>query len=426
MSRILSVYIEKNGKQEYVGKIVGDSSVEACFSYDDSYIEKNGKPISISLPLEEKAFDEKRTRYFFEGLLPEGFTRKCVADWMQKDVNDYLSILAGLGNECLGAIQILDENSEKIVPDYRKLTEREVEILAKEGASESAEIVTKSHLSLTGASGKVGLYYDKANSQWYLPLGSMPSTHIVKQSHVRLEKIVVNEQLCLLTASNLGIKVPNSFIINSQKMQGENILFATERYDRKFKKENYMLKDLQIPFRLHQEDFAQAMGISSSMKYEKKGDHYLKKMFEVIRKCSSNPLEDQKKLWDICIFNYLIGNTDNHIKNVSLLYAENLNDIRLAPAYDMVSTMIYESSTENMSLGIGGIYDIRKITKESFEDEAVAIGLGKKFAMQRIDEMREGVQDALNEATESLAAEGFDSAEEVKERIMQRGGIHYL
>ena len=59
-------------------KIVGDSSVDACFSYDDSYIEKNGKPISISLPLEEKTFDEKRTRYFFEGLLPEGFTRKCL------------------------------------------------------------------------------------------------------------------------------------------------------------------------------------------------------------------------------------------------------------------------------------------------------------------------------------------------------------
>ena len=74
----MNSYIEKNGKQEYVGKIVGDSSVDACFSYDDSYIEKNGKPISISLPLEEKTFDEKRTRYFFEGLLPEGFTRKCL------------------------------------------------------------------------------------------------------------------------------------------------------------------------------------------------------------------------------------------------------------------------------------------------------------------------------------------------------------
>ena len=38
--------------------------------------------------------------------------------------------------------------------------------------------------------------------------------------------------------------------------------------------------------------------------------------------------------------------------------------------------------------------------------------------------MREGVQDALNEATESLAAEGFDSAEEVKERIMQKKPCH--
>ena len=102
-------------------------------------------------------------------------------------------------------------------------------------------------------------------------------------------------------------------------------------------------------------------------------------MFEVIRKCSSNPLEDQKKLWDICIFNYLIGNTDNHIKNVSLLYAENLNDIRLAPAYDMVSTMIYESSTENMSLGIGGIYDIRKLTNDRFRVDRFGSGWGKSL-----------------------------------------------
>ena len=59
--------------------------------------------------------------------------------------------------------------------------------LAAEGAQKSAEIVTRSHLSLTGASGKVGLYYDTAGNQWYLPQGTAPSTHIVKQSHVRLE-----------------------------------------------------------------------------------------------------------------------------------------------------------------------------------------------------------------------------------------------
>ena len=50
------------------------------------------------------------------------------------------------------------------------------------------------------------------------------------------KKIVVNEQLCLLTASNLGIKVPNSFIINSQKMQGENIYLQQNGMIGKFQK----------------------------------------------------------------------------------------------------------------------------------------------------------------------------------------------
>lgn len=62
----------------------------------------------------------------------------------------------------------------------------DVKNLAKEGVSESAQLVTKAHLSLTGASGKVGLYYDDKKGEWYLPIGNAPSTHIVKQSHVGL------------------------------------------------------------------------------------------------------------------------------------------------------------------------------------------------------------------------------------------------
>ena len=71
----------------------------------------------------------------------------------------------------------------------------------------------RSHLSLTGASGKVGLYYDAAGKQWYLPKGTAPSTHIVKQSHIRLSGIVANEQLSLRTAYYCGIEIPDSFII---------------------------------------------------------------------------------------------------------------------------------------------------------------------------------------------------------------------
>ena len=89
------------------------------------------------------------------------------------------------------------------------------------------------------------------------------------------------------------------------------------------------------------------------------------------------------ELRHICVFNYLIGNTDNHIKNLSLLYSEDLKSIRLAPAYDIVSTAIYKSSTENMALSIGGICDINEITKESFEKAAHQVGIGAKMAMKR-------------------------------------------
>ena len=44
----------------------------------------------------------------------------------------------------------------------------------------------------------------------------------------------------------------------------------------------------------------------------------------MIRNYSANPMEDQIKLWDITVYNYLIGNTDNHIKNLSLLYSKDL------------------------------------------------------------------------------------------------------
>ena len=148
-----------------------------------------------------------QTKNFFEGLLPEGFTKRTVAQWMRVDENDYLSILHGLGRECLGAIQIRTED-EELNASYEAVSPDEIKALAEEGVSKSAEIITKAHLSLTGASGKVGLYYDKGNDRWFIPWGTAPSTHIVKQSHIRLNDIVTNEQLSLLTAKKCGIDIP--------------------------------------------------------------------------------------------------------------------------------------------------------------------------------------------------------------------------
>ena len=203
---------------------------------------------------------------------------------------------------------------------------------------EAVQLVTKAHLSLTGASGKAGLYYDGNADQWYLPVGDAPSTHIVKQSHVRLKGIVMNEQLCMMTAAKMGIDVPESFVINLGNAEEGDVLFATKRYDRVIGNESRRLQGLAVPYRLHQEDMAQALGISSAHKYEHNQAGYLKKAFQILQYHSADPIADQKKLWDMEIFHYLIGNTDNHIKNLSLVYGKNLGGIRLAPAYDIVST----------------------------------------------------------------------------------------
>ena len=293
---------------------------------------------------------------------------------------------------------------------------------ACEGASESAELVTKAHLSLTGASGKVGLYFDKDNNKWYLPIGEAPSTHIVKQSHVRYKRIVANEQLCLLTAGNLGIDTSKSFIVTTYGNDEEAILLATERYDRILNEEK-CIGNLNAPYRLHQEDFAQALGIAASDKYEKKADEHIKLIFDLIRRYSADPLTDSMKLWDICVFNYLVGNTDNHIKNISLLYSENLKSVRLAPAYDLVSTVVYKSSAENMAFSIDGIYSINDICRKSFENAAVKAGIGSTMAMRRFDKMVSDFENALMLAKEELISNGFDQAYQISNLIMKNGGI---
>ena len=420
------ISIERDGRMVPVGSISGESYRTATFSYIGEYLDdRNAVPVSISLPLQRESFSAEQTRRFFEGLLPEGFTRRSVAQWLHLDENDYLSILHQLGRECLGAVRVTAEGEEQSA-SYEMVTEQQVKALAAEGAQKSAEIVTKSHLSLTGASGKVGLYYDEAGSRWYLPEGTAPSTHIVKQSHVRLEGIVTNEQLSMMAAAKCGIEVPQSFIIDLGSGNDSEVLYATRRYDRTFEGSVNMITGLPCPLRLHQEDFSQAMGISSADKYEKRNAGYMRRMFEILRQYSSNPIADQQRLWDMIVFCYLLGNTDAHIKNFSLLYGKDLRSIRLAPAYDMVSTTVYESSTREMAFSIGSALSIDDITENSFIEASEEVHLGKRFAVGRYHYICNHFREALRDAAAELSEAGFSKAKEMEDRILRAGGYAKL
>ena len=256
--RNLEVYIECNGNMINVGSITGHNSADAVFSYSEEYIEdKSSRAISISLPLAERSFSPERTRCFFESLLPEGYTRKCVAGWLHVDENDYISVLSELGSECLGAIRIVEGDTNIKESAYRLLSHEELLEFAREGATKSAELVIKSHLSLAGASGKTGLYYDRNNNEWYQPAGLAPSTHILKQSHVRLKKIVANEQLCLLTARKLGL---------GKGIAMQHFLSMVEKFEEALE---------QSAYELEQQGYGVAVGIQKQI-LKKAGIHNFK------------------------------------------------------------------------------------------------------------------------------------------------------
>ena len=188
--RNLEVYIECNGNMINVGSITGHNSDDAVFSYSEEYIEdKSSRAISISLPLDERSFSPERTRCFFESLLPEGYTRRCVAGWLHVDENDYISVLSELGSECLGAIRIVEGDMNITESSYRLLSHEELLEFAREGATKSAELVIKSHLSLAGASGKTGLYYDRNNNESASGTGT-------KYTYIKAEPCKVKKDCC--------------------------------------------------------------------------------------------------------------------------------------------------------------------------------------------------------------------------------------
>ena len=149
-------------------------------------------------------------------------------------------------------------------------------------------------------------------------------------------------------------------------------------------------------------------------------------MFALLRSTSSNPVQDTLALWDLLCFDFLVGNTDCHVKNCSLLYGENLKRIRLAPAYDILSTSVYPSSTRDMAFSIGGVLSLDDINREAFRKAAAEAKLGVSMAMNHLDSICERFEPALQEATEELSEKGFRKAKAICRQILETGGCRQL
>ena len=100
------------------------------------------------------------------------------------------------------------------------------------------------------------------------------------------------------------------------------------------------------------------------------------------------------------------------------IYDDTLRRVRLAPAYDMISTVVYDESTWDMSFFIGGEVSLNKINTICFERATVEAGIGKKLAIARYDKLRSEFKTALISAKDQLISEGFSGSERLCKRIM--------
>jgi len=79
------------------------------FGYAPEWLSNpNAVPLSQSLPLQAEPFDDRASRPFFAGLLPEGDKRKLVAQALQVSRQNDFALLDGIGGECAGAVTLLE------------------------------------------------------------------------------------------------------------------------------------------------------------------------------------------------------------------------------------------------------------------------------------------------------------------------------
>ena len=68
-------------ENQRVGVFSRDENLVSSFSYDEQWqVGKNSFPLSLAMPLSERAFNNRITLSFFENLLPEGDVRdaRCI------------------------------------------------------------------------------------------------------------------------------------------------------------------------------------------------------------------------------------------------------------------------------------------------------------------------------------------------------------
>jgi serine/threonine-protein kinase HipA len=353
-----------------------------------------GSPVlSVGLPIGSPTGPrDTRGMDFFENMLPEGPILARMAALAGTRPADTYGILQAFGRDCAGAVMLLPDGEQPGAEGgYTPMTPGDLRrvIGTLDVAPLGAAPERGFRPSLAGFQRKA-LLGRAADGTWQLPYGDAPSTWILKPDGPH--PMAANEATCLRLAADCGLAVPEAELLDVADLP----VLAVRRYDR------LDPADGDLPVRVHQEDGCQATATPPGLKYEEQGGPALRDLANLLRNFGDP--RDVTSLLRRTTFNMAVGNADAHAKNFSVLHDQDSPAIRLAPLYDVLSTIaldLTDSTGQPMPadthLGqrVGGQADIRKVTGASLIDEAAGWGIRQRAASAVVTETLDQILTAI-------------------------------
>lgn len=397
----------------HVGRLRRRSNRRMEFRYASDWVCGHGFGISQSMPLDPAALTVRgeRAHRFFANLLPEGGVRERAVRHFRIPDDDF-ELLRELGGECAGALSILPEGREPDSPDaeaYRRVDDGMLGRLLFSHGWDFAEFDPNpaARLSLAGAQDKMAVAM--RDGLIHLPVGTAPSSHILKFDSLEYANVLAFECFATQLAKSAGLPVVEFEL----RRVGKDFVALIDRYDRTLGEDGRIR-------RLHQEDFCQALGYSSRTKYETDGGPSFARCFRLVRDVCDAPVDDLERLLRWQIVNVLVGNSDGHAKNLSLLYGAD-GGTRLTPFYDLVPTRAIANLDHDLALKVGGMGNPGNVGRSHWELLAVDCNVRPPVVLSLVQETAESLVASLSRTRERFEdLHGLFPALQRVERVVRR------
>jgi len=228
----------------------------------------------------------------------------------------------------------------------------EMEKLAKEAAIQSITVPgVQPKLSL----GWIKTALENGHQGRLTIMDALEGNYILKPQNAAYPQMPENEHLSMKLAELFKIDIVP---VNMIRLASGELCFITKRIDRNPDgSKNHMIDFLQI--------------LELADKYKGTMESLGKKIGEL----SENTLFDKLRFFESTVFNYIIGNTDMHLKNYSMFLSE--MGWVLAPFYDFLNIkVILPRDKEDTALLLGG--KKQKFSKEYFDRFGETLDLNTK------------------------------------------------